>query len=149
MDRRFPLAGLLRVREIERDRAAGELGAAQRAKADAVQQVMRVREALFGPWAPVSADALVWQELIAARAALTALLDQQNTALRAASEVVRQREEAWFSTRARTRVVENLADRHALRVVQEEALAEQQVIDELASTRTRTDGDWLAAREGA
>jgi flagellar FliJ protein len=132
MNRTFPLAGLLRVREVEEDRAAGELARAQRERAAADERVEAVRAELQRQ-DPRPANDAAWQAMVAGRAALSALLSESIAAKQAAEQQVRGREQDWTAARARTRAVERLAERHADRVTAAERKAEQAGLDEIAA----------------
>ncbi|WP_159798816.1 flagellar FliJ family protein [Puerhibacterium puerhi] len=132
MNRTFPLAGLLRVREVEEDRAAGELARAQRDRAAADERVEAVRAELQGQ-DPRPANDAAWQAMVAGRAALSALLSESIAARQAAEQQVRGREQDWTAARTRTRAVARLAERHAERVTAAERKAEQAGLDEIAA----------------
>jgi flagellar FliJ protein len=132
MNRTFPLAGLLRVREVEEDLAAGELARAQRERAAAAERVEAVRAELQGQ-DPRPANDAAWQAMVAGRAALSALLSEGIAARQAAEQQVRGREQEWSAARARTRAVERLAERHTDRVTAAERKAEQAGLDEIAA----------------
>lgn len=136
MNRTFPLAGLLRVREVEEDLAAGELARAQRERTAAEERVEAVRAELQGQDLRPANDA-AWQAMVAGRAALSALLSESIAARQAADQQVRGREQEWTAARARTRAVERLAERHTDRVSAAERKAEQAGLDEIAARGAR------------
>jgi flagellar FliJ protein len=137
VNRRFGLAGLLRVRSIQEDRAAGELGAAHRREREARERAAATALALGSTVVPEVADPAAWQAVIAARVALSGLLVEREADEQAAAEVTVARTADWTVARQATRSVERLAERHAEAVRVEDDRAEQKVLDEVAGRRGR------------
>ncbi len=136
MSRSFPLAGLLRLRALAEDRAAGALAAARREQRSAADRAGRTTDAL-GAWRPPhESDHAAWQAAVAARVALSSLLVEQAHVVARAEETVALRQEEWSAARTRTRAVERLQEKHDAAVATEEDRAEQLALDEVAARST-------------
>ncbi|WP_159807562.1 flagellar FliJ family protein [Cellulomonas citrea] len=133
MSRKFGLAGLLRVRSIQEDRAAGALAAAHRTEQTARERAAATARALGAQVTAPVADPATWQAAVAARAALSGLLLEREADEVAAAQVTAERTVQWSAARQATRSVERLAERHAQTVRVEDERAEQKVLDEVAS----------------
>lgn len=140
MARSFPLAGLLRLRRIHQDQAAGELAAAN--------ATLRSREADRGT-AVASLDrslsrvdsAQALAAVAAARASSRSML-RELEALETRSRADQGRAQADFSAaRARTVSLEKLEDRHTAAVHAEDLRVEQLVLDEIATNARRPRGN--------
>lgn len=141
MTRPVPLAGLLRLRALAEDRAAGELAAARREQRLAAERAARTADAL-GAWRPPhEADHAAWQAAVAARVALSSLLHEQAHVVAGADEVVDLRQADWTAARTRTRAVERLQEKHDAAVATEEGRAEQLALDEIAARGTDRSAD--------
>ncbi|WP_285114845.1 hypothetical protein [Leifsonia sp. fls2-241-R2A-40a] len=141
MARAFALAGLLRLRQIEKEHAASDLAAANALRRDAGERQARAIAALHSIPADAT-DASTLFAMAAARASsrsmladLDALAAQRDAQAAAAQQVF---------TEAKKRAVglEKLETRHRAEVVANELSAEQSAIDEVAT------GAWQRAREG-
>ncbi|AEE44815.1 flagellar FliJ family protein [Cellulomonas fimi] len=141
MTRQFPLAGLLRVRALAEERAAGELAAARRAERAAAERARETRERLAGASMPDVADDLAFRASVASRATLAALLHEHDADVQVAQSRTEDRTGAWTAARREARAVERLEERHDATVRAEELHAEQVVLDEVGGRR--------AAREDA
>ncbi|MEO7123787.1 MAG: hypothetical protein ABI400_11855 [Lacisediminihabitans sp.] len=141
MSRQFSLVGLLRLRHLQQDEAAGKLASAN-ARLDATSvQRNRARAALGA----ARSDATSTETLYAMAAGrvsmrsmladLDAMYAQQDAAAAAAQEV-------FGDARAKAIALEKLETKHIETVMAEELRAEQNVIDEIASTT------WHVDREG-
>lgn len=154
--RRFALAGLMRVRELQEERAAAELARANHARAQAAQQRADATAALAamafstparpmdddvedGPAPhPLEADhARSWHAVVAGRASLTALVGEYTQALHAASQVADEASADWTKARMRAAMIDKLKARHDHEVEVEDLRAEQLVLDEAALRRTK------------
>lgn len=141
MARAFALAGLLRLRQIEKEHAASDLAAANALRRDAGERQARAIAALHA--VPVEAtDAGTLFAMAAARASsrsmladLAALAAERETEAAAAQE-------AFTEAKKRAVGLEKLENRHRAEVVAGELSAEQSAIDEMAT------GAWQRAREG-
>ncbi|GIG27659.1 flagellar export protein FliJ [Cellulomonas marina] len=130
--RTFSLAGLLRLRGMAEDRAAGRLAQTRAVRGAAATQLARAESDLAASGMPDGADVRLWQAGVAGRAALGALLGERRVQLVAADDEVAVAQEAWTLARRETRAVERLAERHAEQVRAEDLRAEQLVLDEIA-----------------
>lgn len=81
---RFPLARLLRLRQMAEDTAAQNLAMAQRREVQADSKAVRAQEGLFGSKIGGECSATVWTAVIAARTASIAMLGEANAAVAAA-----------------------------------------------------------------
>ena len=141
MTRAFPLAGLLRLRHIQQDQAAGELAAANARMHENSTLHKRARAALGGtPSAATSTAALY--AVAAARASSRSMLADLNALAGTYQMTINQAQEAFNAARAGSIGLEKLEGRHARAVAAEELRAEQSVIDEVASIA------WHRDREG-
>jgi flagellar FliJ protein len=142
MTSHFPLAGLLRLRRLEEDRAAARYGAASaRLAALTARQESSLAEAdqLPAEFETVSALAAA----AAARASSMSMLSEIR-ALTTTAEAERDTAQRDFgAARARTVGLEKLEARHASAATAAELAAEQVVLDELGSSarhRAGTEG---------
>jgi flagellar FliJ protein len=133
MNRRFPLAGLLRLRQLEQDQAAARFGAA-----NARLRALSAREetALTGTEriaSDVESSASL-RAVAAARASAMSMLADLHTLAEVAES---ERDDAQLelaAARARTVGLEKLEARHAEAVAAAELAAEQGVLDELGAS---------------
>jgi len=141
MARAFALAGLLRLRQIEKEHAASDLAAANALRRDAGERQARAIAALHA--VPVEAtDAGTLFALAAARASSRSMLADL-AALAAEREAeAAAAQEAFTEAKKRAVGLEKLENRHRAEVVAGELSAEQSAIDEMAT------GAWQRAREG-
>lgn len=133
MSRAFSLAGLLRLRHLQQDQAAGDLAAANALVRAAATRVDETRTAL--EHLPNSASGSESLSAIAAARASSSSMLTELTALTATAErarVVAQRE--FDASKAAAVSLEKLEERHVMMTAAEELHAEQAVIDEVAST---------------
>lgn len=135
----FPLAGLLRLRRLEQDRAAGHLGAANaRFSALAASEGRTRADTELIPSDADTSDAM--RAVAAARASSMGMLAELR-ALVAVAEAERESAQRELgAARAGTVALEKLEARHAAAERAEELAAEQAVLDELGSAaRNRLD----------
>jgi flagellar FliJ protein len=142
MTSHFPLAGLLRLRRLEEDRAAARYGAASaRLTALTARQEHTMADADQIPAEFETVAAL--RAAAAARASSMTMLGELR-ALTTTAEAERDTAQREFGVaRARTVGLEKLEDRHAAAVTAAELAAEQVVLDELGSSarhRAGTEG---------
>ncbi|GAA1109493.1 flagellar FliJ family protein [Arthrobacter flavus] len=130
--RAFPLAGLLRLRRINQDRAAGELAAAAAALRERAADRGTAMASLDRSLSRVdSAQAL--SAVAAARASSRSML-RELEALETRSRADLDRAQNDFSAaRAQTISLEKLEERHTAAVHAEDLKAEQLVLDEIAT----------------
>ncbi|MCU1525979.1 MAG: hypothetical protein JWO18_2873 [Microbacteriaceae bacterium] len=141
MARAFPLAGLLRLRQIQKDQAASDLAVANARLNDSGVRQRRARTAL-GAVSNEATDTTVLYAIAAARASSRSMLAELE-ALDCEHREARDEASAEFaSARARSIGLEKLEGRHIDTVVGGELSAEQAQLDEIAST------GWHRAAEG-
>lgn len=134
MKRAFPLAGLLRLRHLQQDSAAGDLAAAHVLAQENDTRRMRARVALGGtPSAATSTEAL--HAMAAARASTRSMLADLDALGQDHRATVADAQSTFDAARAESRGLEKLEDRHAASVTAEGLHAEQTVLDEIAATR--------------
>jgi flagellar protein FliJ len=138
MSRAFPLAGLLRLRHLQQDRAAGDLAAANSRLHENSVVRDRARTALGGsPTEATSVEALY--AVAAARASTRGMLADLDALGRRHSATAAEAQAAFDVARAQALSLEKLELRHSHEVTIEEQHAEQIVIDEIASTSWHRD----------
>jgi flagellar FliJ protein len=138
MSRAFPLAGLLRLRHLQQDQAAGDLAAANsRLRENSVVRD-RARTALGGsPAEATSVEALY--AVAAARASTRGMLADLDALGRRHAAAAQQAQAVFDAARAQALSLEKLELRHSDAVTVEEQREEQIVIDEIASTSWHRD----------
>jgi flagellar FliJ protein len=133
MSRAFSLAGLLRLRHLQQDQAAGDLAVANARLRAAATRIDETRAALEHlPITATGADTL--SAIAAARASSRSMLAELAALDTVAQQsvIVAQRE---FESRKSAAVsLEKLEGRHGELAAAEELHAEQAIIDEIAST---------------
>lgn len=135
MNRKFPLAAVLRVRKVQEDKAAAAVAAARAELALAVQREQELEVRLEGGVAPESATYVDWIATTSARLSLAHDAAAARTARNEREAGVAGALDQWAAARAAARGVERLAERHAEAVRLEDERAEQRELDERASTR--------------
>lgn len=141
MARAFQLAGLLRLRQIEKDHAASDLAAANAFRRDAGERQARAIAALHA--VPVEAtDASTLFAMAAARASSRSMLADLAALTEKAEAEVADAQTAFGEAKARAVGLEKLEARHTAGVIAGELSAEQAAIDEIAT------GAWVREREG-
>jgi flagellar export protein FliJ len=129
MPRDFSLAGLLRLRRLREDEAAGNLLRARSRASELAAQRSHVRDALL-PEEATSVESV--HAISAARASTSSMLaDLRNLELEQAAEVERARV-AHAAARQDTLALEKLEKRHAEAAAAAELHAEQAALDEVA-----------------
>jgi flagellar FliJ protein len=133
MERNFALAGLLRLRHLQQDAAAGELAAAnarlntnetRRAEASAALTVLPSEATGTASLAAIAAGRTSAQSMLADLDALSR--EYRQTAENAHA--------AFTAKRAESVGLEKLEGRHGMILAAEDLRAEQTVLDEIAST---------------
>ncbi|MFZ3453271.1 flagellar export protein FliJ [Arthrobacter sp. 7Tela_A1] len=133
MGRDFPLAGLLRLRRLQQDSAAGELAAAN-AK---LRRTSAARSEAYDSLAATpleAADPATLNAIAAARASSRSLLADLLSAEALDSAAASNAQTEFHAARARSVGLEKLEDKHAEALAVEDLHAEQTVLDELAGT---------------
>lgn len=133
MGRRFPLAGLVRLRHLQQDQAAAALAAANERLQESGARRERARAAL-GATAGDATSVEALYAVAAARASTRGMLADLD-ALRRRRETAQRDAQAEFDeARARSLRLEKLARRHIDALAVEDLHAEQIVLDEIAGT---------------
>lgn len=140
MARSFPLAGLLRLRQVQQDQAAIDLSVANARVVEGTARQRRARSSL-GATSSEATSASVLYAVAASRAASRSMLAELQALdcdHRASLEVANT---AFTDARARSIGLEKLEVRFDDAVANGMLVAEQAVLDEISSTR------WHRARE--
>ncbi len=133
MARMFPLAGLLRLRQVQEERAASELEVANARAREISARQSRVR-GILGSSSVEAASSTVLYAVAAARASSRSMLAELDALGHEHKPVLDQANETFAEARARSIGLEKLAGRHQIKQTEEELRAEQAAIDEMAST---------------
>jgi len=146
MTKRFQLAGLMRVRELQEEKAAADLAEANHIKLEAKRRSEAANETLGAQSFPdlarsnaydAHAEALTsyspnWQAIVAARAAVAAMLRESNQALHIASENAALATDQWAQAKTRAAMIDKLKVRHDVQLEAEALREEQLTLDEAA-----------------
>lgn len=133
MSRPFSLAGLLRLRHLQQDQAAGDLAAANarlRATATRIDETRAALEHL--PLNPTGADTLY--AIAAARASSRSMLAELVALDDVAQQAAAAAQADFEAKKAASASLEKLEGRHGAAEAAEDLHAQQTVIDEIAST---------------
>lgn len=133
MSRGFSLAGLLRLRHLQQDLAAGELASARGRLDESSVQQRRARAALGGTPSDVTSTAALYA-LAAGRASARSSLADLDALGRGYVAEVEGAEEAFGTARAQSIGLEKLEQKHVDRVAADDLVVEQRSLDELATT---------------
>ncbi len=131
----FTLAGLLRLRQVQEDRAAAELGHAERERIRSQERARTTSDRLAASYVPFEADDRTWLAAAASRLTLGALLEEDEQQLAAAAERADERRAEWTLARRAERSVERLEEHHEERERAAELRSEQQALDEIAGRK--------------
>lgn len=145
MSRPFGLAGLLRFRHMQQDVAAGELSAARGRLNDNSAGQERARYALGASTTDVTSTAVLYA-VVAGRASLRSTLSDLTALEQQLHEEADAAAAALAQARAKTIALEKLEQKHRTQVAAEELKAEQDVLDEIASTAWHRDSSGAAGR---
>lgn len=141
VDRAFRLQGLLNLRHLQEDQAAGRLASAHADLSEADQQLTSARNRLGSMQTTDGANLAV---AAAMRNAAMMQIQEGLARKQYAQAVVDQRQDEWQGARRLAATLEKLENRHTEAVVADELHREQVVLDELAAQRgnagTATDG---------
>lgn len=138
MSQRFSLAGLLRLRHLQQDLAAGDLAAARgRLDATSVRQE-RARVALGGTASDVTSTSALYA-IAAGRAALRSTLSDLTALGEGQADEAAAAEQAFGAARAQSISLEKLQQKHAVRTAADDVVGEQHALDELATTTWHRD----------
>ncbi|QKS16781.1 flagellar export protein FliJ [Curtobacterium sp. Csp2] len=140
MAKRFPLAGLLRLRHAQQDRAAAVLAAAKDRVRDAADARIAARRNLADSEAsqPIT-DAATLSAVAAARASTRGMLEELEAVARSRREDADAAQAEHTAARRAALGLEKLEAQHARQQAAEELRAEQHALDEIAARR-RTEG---------
>ncbi|MBD8044724.1 flagellar FliJ family protein [Arthrobacter sp. Sa2BUA2] len=133
MGRDFPLAGLLRLRRLQQDSAAGSLAAAN-AK---LRQSSDARSEAYDALAATpleAADAATLHAIAAVRASSRSMLADLLAAEALDNTAVHTAQAEFHAARARSVGLEKLETKHSDALAVEDLRTEQAVLDELAGT---------------
>ncbi|MDO8106119.1 flagellar FliJ family protein [Isoptericola sp. b441] len=139
MQRRFRLAGLLRLRRLQEEQAAADLARANASARQAEEERDELGSLMAGTVFPRHGDELVWRSAVAARAALVGLVDEATVALDVASRRAELAADAWTVSRTKVSMLDKLAERHEELVRADDERVEQQALDEAAARRRPDD----------
>lgn len=130
----FPLAGLMRLRNIELDSATGRLAGANRSLGDSRERRKLASSGLgAGETQPTDADSLM--AIAASRAAARSELDGLLALEAEAEREAEQAREGYRQAKMRTVPLEKMAGRHRISEVAASLKAEQNALDETAGLR--------------
>ncbi|MET1018354.1 MAG: flagellar export protein FliJ [Microterricola sp.] len=133
MTRNFALGGLLRLRRLEEDQAAGGLAAANAGTRESAAREAAARSVLSeSTTTPGSLGAL--QGVAAARASSRSMVAELSAVTAERRRRAEEAQQEYSAARKNTLSLEKLAVRHAESEAQLELQAEQIVLDELAGT---------------
>jgi flagellar FliJ protein len=140
VNRRFPLAGLLRLRHTEQDRAAASLATANDRVREAADARIAARRTLedTGVAMPIQ-DAATLSAVAAARAATRGMLQELDAVVQNRRVDADRAQDAYTAARRSALGLEKLEEQHGTRVAAEELRTEQTVLDEIAA-RGRVEG---------
>jgi len=140
MARRFPLAGLLRLRHAEQDRAAAALAAANERVRDAADARIAARRSLADAEGsqPIQ-DAATLSAVAAARAATRGMLEELDAVVRSRRADADQAQDDYNGARRSALGLEKLEAQHTEQQTAEELRTEQNALDEIAA-RSRAEG---------
>lgn len=130
---RNPLAGLLRLRGIERDRAAQQLAEQARRQAALQQRAGELRQSL-GLQPVETGDAASLHAIAAARAVANRLLSELDSLQQLQRQATDAAESAHRLAHQRHRGIERLDERRAAHASQLDQQREQAALDEHAGT---------------
>jgi flagellar FliJ protein len=137
MARGFPLAGLLRLRQIQQEHAASDLAAANAAARSSAARRSAARAQLAGVAATSSAAADLLA-VAAARASTRSMLTELDAADDDAQRAAAEAGEEYTRAKTRASGLEKLEQRHLQAQSAEELRQEQETIDEFAARAKRS-----------
>ena len=134
MGRLFPLAGLLRLRELQEKRAAGDLAAANSALHGGREHALHVRDAAAASTTEaMDADALV--AIAAARASTRGMLLELDALVESQASRALSAEADYLQARGAAAMLQKLAERHEGTVRTEDLAREQLLLDDLVTRK--------------
>ncbi|OIH93930.1 hypothetical protein BIU90_08965 [Curtobacterium sp. MCBA15_001] len=140
MPKRFPLAGLLRLRHTEQDRAAATLASANDRVREAADARIAARRTLeeTGTAMPIE-DAATLSAVAAARAATRGMLRELDVVVEQRRTDAARAQDEYTAARRSALGLEKLEEQHTERTTAEELRTEQNALDEIAA-RSCTEG---------
>lgn len=142
MTRTFSLAGLLRLRKIREDQAAGDLAVANGELQNARLQSSRVRDDLGETRTDVSNTAAL-NAVHTARASTRSMLGELDALLALRQATADEAATEFAAARSQSVRIEKLEARHSASEVEADLRQEQGVLDEIASR------SWFSAKSEA
>lgn len=150
MNKNFSLAGLMRVRALQEERAAAELAHANHLRhladveRETAEQILAAQafpeseenEELESGIFTLEDDVQTWKAVVAARASATAMLRESTQALAMAKTSADAAANEWAHAKMRAAMIEKLKSRHDQAVEAQELRDEQVVLDEAALRRS-------------
>jgi flagellar FliJ protein len=135
MAKPFSLAGLLRVRHAQQQKAMAELSDANHRVRDVAERRARTERTLEDAVAgnAVVTDAATLTAIAAARASTRAMLSELDAVAEVHQATADRAQVDYNAARARAVALEKLEDRHAVAAAAEELHDEQIALDEIAS----------------
>lgn len=144
MARMFPLAGLLRLRQIQEEQAASDLAVANARARELRSRQARTRDSLSLTDSEAASTTVLYA-VAAARASSRSMLAELDSLTCEHQPVLDQASEMFAEARARSIGLEKLAGRHQLQQTEEELHAEQAAIDEMASNGWHRKSDGMTS----
>jgi flagellar FliJ protein len=138
MSKQFSLAGLLRLRHLQQDEAAGQLASANARLDGTSVQRNRARAALGATRADVTSTESLYA-MAAGRASMRSMLADLDSVIFQQQNDAEEADDAFKQARAQAIALEKLEAKHIEAVTVEELRAEQAVLDELAGTAWHAD----------
>lgn len=132
VERAFRLQGLLNLRHLQEEQAAGHLATAHADLNRADRQLGEARKRLGSMKATTGANLAV---AAAMRNAARVQIQEGIARREYAQAVVEQRQQEWMGAKRRAATLEKLENRHNEAVIADDLHKEQVVLDELASQR--------------
>lgn len=138
MSKQFSLAGLLRLRHLQQDEAAGQLASANARLDGTSVQRNRARAALGATRADATSTESLYA-MAAGRASMRSMLADLDSMIYQQQGEADEADEVFKLARAQAIALEKLEAKHLEAVTVEELRAEQAVLDELAGTAWHAD----------
>jgi flagellar FliJ protein len=141
MGRVFPLAGLLRLRQLQQDSAASDLAAANgRVRDNSVVQARARRTLGASSSQPVDIDAM--RAIAAARSSSSSMLSDLGAMATQHRRSAEEAQSEYHAARAKTVGLGKLEEKHSALTAAGDLRSEQLALDEIASVlRRRTQGE--------
>jgi flagellar FliJ protein len=138
MSKQFSLAGLLRLRHLQQDEAAGQLASANARLDGTSVQRNRARAALGATRADATSTESLYA-MAAGRASMRSMLADLDSMIYQQQGEADDADDAFKLARAQAIALEKLEAKHNQAVTAEELRAEQAALDELAGTAWHAD----------